>query len=144
MKPEYIVLHTLAFDGSAGIAEVDRWHKERGFTRVGYHYIIRRDGRLETGRHEHEQGAHCRDGGYNRKSLGIAFEGHGDNDEWTDAQWDTIRKCYLFWRLKHGIDPDKVIGHREAPAAKTCPGKKIDMDAVRRSLIQACKDNFLL
>ena len=144
MTPTHIVLHTLAFDGNAGIKEVDRWHRERGFNSVGYHYIIRRDGTLESGRAENVAGAHCRAGGYNSKSLGVAFEGHGDNERWTTAQWDTLRKCFVFWRLKYAIEPNNVIGHREAPDNKSCPGELINMEEVRTSLAQCTKENFTL
>ena len=31
-------------------ADIDRWHRERGFNGIGYHYVVCLDGRLERGR----------------------------------------------------------------------------------------------
>ena len=140
--PKHIIVHTLAFTGDAGVDEVRRWHKERGFADVGYHYIIRRDGTLETGRREHRPGAHCRDMGMNSKSIGVGLEGHGDMEQWTADQWRTFRTLYRFMERKYHIPPHEVLGHRETGAPKTCPGKKIDMDQVRRSLEMAITTNL--
>ncbi len=126
--PEFIIVHHLAFRGEAGVKEVRSWHIERGFTNIGYHYIIRKDGRIETGRYEHVQGAHCR--GYNEKSVGIAMEGHHNFDTWTLQQTYSFKVLVAFLRLKYAIPVSKVVGHREL--AKTeCPGLLIDMDEVR-------------
>ena len=77
--PQYIIVHTVAKKGVTTLAEIDQWHRNRGFTNgFGYHYYIRKDGNLENGRSEHEQGAHCLDMGMNSKSIGICFEGHGN------------------------------------------------------------------
>ena len=127
--PEYIVLHTLAFDGEAGIDRVRRWHLDKGWSDVGYHYLIRRSGALETGRAEDEQGAHAL--GYNSRSIGIAFEGHGDHEMWTLPQvLQAVKLCDRLSEL-YGIPPHNILGHRETGAKKTCPGTKIDMDAFR-------------
>ena len=56
-----------------GVKQIRRWHKKRGFNDVGYHYIIRRDGTLETGRPIEKIGAHCK--GQNRHSIGVCFVG---------------------------------------------------------------------
>jgi hypothetical protein len=54
-------------------ADIERWHRERGFSSIGYHYVVRRDGSIEPGRPLQQAGAHCR--GYNRHSIGICYEG---------------------------------------------------------------------
>ena len=41
------------------VADIARWHRERGFKKVGYHYIIYRDGSVHIGRPVKETGAHC-------------------------------------------------------------------------------------
>jgi len=127
--PDYIILHTLAFDGEADIERVRRWHLDRGWNDVGYHYLIRRSGALETGRKESEEGAHAM--GYNSRSIGIAFEGHGDHEMWTLPQ--VLQGVKLCDRLSdlYGIPPHNILGHRETGDKKTCPGTKIDMDAFR-------------
>jgi N-acetylmuramoyl-L-alanine amidase len=131
MTPTAIVLHTTAFRGSADIKEIERWHIARGFKKVGYHYYIRRDGKIETGRHETEMGAHCKAGGMNRSSLGVCFEGHGDFEPWTPEQVEAWEALYLSIRLRYKIEPHRVFGHNEFEPNKTCPGKLINMDSVR-------------
>ena len=128
-KPTHIVLHTLAFDGDADINRVRRWHLDRGWSDVGYHWLIRRNGSLEQGRAEDKEGAHAVN--YNSRSVGIAFEGHGDHEMWTLPQVLTaVRLCDRI-STQYDIAPHNILGHRETGAPKTCPGTKIDMDAFR-------------
>lgn len=127
--PTHIVLHTLAFDGEANIDRVRRWHLDRGWKDVGYHWLIRRNGSLEQGRTEDEEGAHAVN--YNSRSVGIAFEGHGDHEMWTLPQVLTAVKLCDRISNQYGIPPHNILGHSETGAPKTCPGTKIDMDAFR-------------
>lgn len=132
----YLVIHTSAAE-EASMEDLWNWHvEERGWSDVGYHYYIRKNGDIKKGRNDNTVGAHCRASRMNFKSLGICFEGHHDYEEWTQDQ--KISFDYLCNKLikKYKIDKDNIIGHREAyeqdPPPKTCPGKKIDMDLVRR------------
>lgn len=130
----HIVLHTAAFSGNAGVEKIRRWHRLRGFSDIGYHYVIRRDGSREVGRPEHLVGAHCRDGGYNHNSIGICFEGHGDYETWTVAQCAALISLVAKLKDQYGIPVERVIGHRESGAIKTCPGNLINMDDARNLL----------
>lgn len=56
-----------------GAEEVHEWHKQKGWSGIGYHYIVRRDGRIQRGRPISKQGAHANDNGHNKYSIGIAF-----------------------------------------------------------------------
>ena len=38
--------------------DIDNWHKDKGWNGIGYHYVVRRDGTVETGRHLSVVGAH--------------------------------------------------------------------------------------
>ena len=53
--------------------DIDRWHRERGWLKIGYHYVIKRDGTVETGRELEEVGAHAK--GHNAISVGICMVG---------------------------------------------------------------------
>lgn len=134
MKPTKIILHTTAFNGPADIKEIERWHLLRGFKSVGYHWYIRKDGTIQKGRAEHVFGAHCKAGKRNRDSIGVCFEGHGDNERWTPKQWDAWDKLYKAIRARHAIQSSDVHGHREFDPGKTCPGNLIDMDMVRHHI----------
>lgn len=58
--------------------DIDRWHRERGFNGIGYHYVIRLDGKLEKGRDVSLAGAHCK--GWNKRSIGICYIGGLDEN----------------------------------------------------------------
>ena len=140
-KTTHIVIHTAAWPGDPDIEDIRRVHvDENGWSAVGYHYLIRKDGSIEKGRPEGNVGAHCRNGGMNRKSIGICCSGHGDINAFTAAQVDTLCSLVNVIRRRNNIDIAHVIGHREAGAAKTCPGTKVDMDELR---IDIDKQNIL-
>jgi len=138
--PTHIVLHTLAYEGKADIDTVRRWHVEgNGWSDVGYHYLVRRSGEVQTGRREEMIGAHAL--GYNRKSIGIACEGHGDTEMFTLPQLLALLRLCDDVSRRYAISPDKVIGHRETGSRKTCPGTLIDMDAFRGLLFEHMRED---
>lgn len=107
-----------------GRQEIDRWHRERGWNGIGYHYVIRRDGRLENGRSLKEAGAHCK--GHNKDSIGICLVG-GIKDstknepvnDYTDKQWETLKSIVL--ELKAKYPNARIVGHCDYEPKKTCP-----------------------
>jgi N-acetylmuramoyl-L-alanine amidase len=56
-----------------GAEDIHQWHKQKGWSGIGYHYIMRRDGRLQRGRPIGKTGAHAGDNGHNKYSIGISF-----------------------------------------------------------------------
>ena len=60
------------------VADIDHWHRQRGFNGIGYHYVIRLDGKLEKGRDVALAGAHCK--GWNERSVGICYIGGLDKN----------------------------------------------------------------
>ena len=121
----YIVIHGAATkeDQDIGVEEIRRWHRQRGWLDVGYHYVIRRDGTIETGRPNDAPGAHAR--GFNHISLGICLVGGVDGSNnpesnYTHAQWESLEALTRDLLVKH---PDAtVLGHRDLPKVnKACP-----------------------
>lgn len=95
-------------------ADIDRWHKERGWSGIGYHYVIRVDGVVELGRPEEKIGAHCK--GHNKDSIGICMIG---TDEFTPEQWKALKALRKTLKAKYsGIS---FHGHNEF-SEKECPG----------------------
>jgi N-acetylmuramoyl-L-alanine amidase len=105
------------------IADVRRWHvAERGWSDVGYHYLIRLDGTVEAGRPLERQGAHA--AGHNANSIGVAYVGGVDaamrpKDTRTEAQKAAL--CDLTLDLVRRFPGARVVGHRDLGAAKACP-----------------------
>lgn len=55
------------------VADIDRWHKQKGWKGIGYHYVVYRDGTIHSGRPVARTGAHCY--GHNKNSIGVAYVG---------------------------------------------------------------------
>ncbi len=102
--------------------DIDRWHRERGFKCIGYHYVIGIKGNIEKGRPEGEQGAHCT--GRNATSVGICYIGGLKNGKASDTRTKEQREALL--ELVHDIVtrygiPTKRIYTHNLFAAKDCP-----------------------
>lgn len=100
-----------------GVLEIDQWHKARGWTGIGYHYVIRRDGTVETGRDVNTVGAHAY--GHNVGSIGVCLVGGKGGFNFTIQQLDSLR--ILRKQLDADVGPVKWVGHAELDAGKTCP-----------------------
>ena len=53
------------------IQDIRRWHKQQGWSDIGYHYVVYRNGHIEPGRDVDIAGAHCE--GHNAKTIGICY-----------------------------------------------------------------------
>ena len=118
-RPEWMENDSL----SAKIKEIDRWHRLRGFSMIGYHWIIDRDGTVLPGRPETKIGAHVKEA--NVGTIGISLVGgYGgaatdDFDEhFTAAQRKAVLAKIEEIRTRARIA--KISGHNDY-AAKACP-----------------------
>ncbi len=96
-------------------ADIRKWHKAKGWSDIGYHYVVLRNGKIETGRNQEIAGAHCE--GYNAHSIGIVYIGGMDaaNKQAADTRTEAQRKSLLaLVRRLHQLYPQaKIKGHRE-------------------------------
>lgn len=104
------------------VKDIDRWHRDRGFDCIGYHYVIYRDGTVHEGRDVDRQGAHCT--GHNANSIGICYIGGCAADGKTAKDTRTDKQKAALWTLLRELItlyPDAQIhGHRDF-AKKACP-----------------------
>jgi len=120
-----IVIHCSATpeDMDIGVKEIRRWHLSRGFSDIGYHYVVRRNGSLEDGRHEAIPGAHAK--GYNSDSIGVCIVGGLDDDGNADANFSMrqyISLSCIINELLVKYPTAQVLGHRDLPGvSKACP-----------------------
>lgn len=123
---KYLVVHCSATPENKPFTakDIDRWHKQRGFRCIGYHYVILLDGTIQTGRKESEIGAHV--SGYNSNSIGICYIGGMDaankkpKDTRTPEQKESLIK--LLTELKKKYPSAIIMGHRDLPNVnKACP-----------------------
>lgn len=119
-----IIIHCSATREGADFtaADIRRWHKQQGWQDVGYHYVVRIDGTIETGRPEDQPGAHCK--GYNNSSIGVCYiggvakDGKTAKDTRTEAQKASLLRLVRELKMRYPLAT--VHGHREF-AAKACP-----------------------
>jgi len=124
-KIDKIIIHCSATPEGRphDVADITRWHLQRGFSTIGYHYLIHLDGTIETGRPIERMGAHTT--GENRNSIGICYVGgmtkdmKKAKDTRTPEQKDSLIK--LMHELIYKYNKDMTIhGHNEF-ANKACP-----------------------
>ena len=102
-------------------ADIDRWHRQRGFRCIGYHYVISLDGSVHAGRPISEEGTHCQR--HNAHSIGICYVGGLDSlgqpkDTRTPEQKGALKA--LVKQLKNDYPNATIHGHNEF-AHKACP-----------------------
>lgn len=118
--------------GYVGSEEIEKIHLDKGFSTIGYHYVIKRDGTLQRGRPVNREGAHALENNHNKYSIGVAFvAGYNCNsgnpnylnyisaESITGEQWKTLdqflKAFYVVW------PGGQIWGHND-----TDPGNKID------------------
>lgn len=124
----FIAVHCSASkpDIKTDVKVIDRWHRQRGFLMIGYHYVIKTDGSIEKGRDEDAIGAHVE--GYNAVSVGICMVGGVDDNgaagkpanNFSKEQFTALAGLLVSLKAKY---PTAVIqGHRDFPEVKkACP-----------------------
>ena len=133
MRPiDLVLIHCAATPNGTPFtaADIDAWHRERGFQRtmefrkrqnpalaaIGYHFVVYLNGACATGRHLDEVGAHA--AGHNANSIGICLIG---TDRFSRAQWEMLRANV--WAMRARYPGARVLGHRDLPGVKkSCPG----------------------
>lgn len=123
-KIDKIVVHCSATpeDRDVPMSEIRKWHvQERGWSDIGYHYVVLLDGTLEIGRPMHRNGAHVK--GHNKNSIGIAYVGGTaatgqPKDTRTEQQKFTLEA--LLKTLRSIYPEAKIYGHRDF-SSKACP-----------------------
>lgn len=104
------------------VADITRWHKDRGFSTIGYHYVIYRDGSIHNGRDVNVSGAHCT--GHNSISIGVCYIGgcEANSKKAKDTRTEAQKKALLdlLKKLKALYPKAKIHGHRDF-ANKACP-----------------------
>ena len=127
-----IIVHCSATpEGKAyTVEDIRKWHKQQGWSDIGYHYVVELDGSVRPGRNVDISGAHCE--GHNAKSIGICYVGGLENkpgvpthkqkakDTRTDAQKAAL--FALLMDLRRLYPKARIVGHRDYDRkGKECP-----------------------
>jgi len=125
-ETKYIVIHCSQTRPSQNIGakDIDRWHREQGWLKIGYAIVIKRDGTIERGREDDEVQAAVK--GYNHTSFNLCLVGGAKEEDWkqgednfTAEEWDSLKKELT--RLVQKYPDAKIVGHYELDDKKFCP-----------------------
>jgi N-acetylmuramoyl-L-alanine amidase len=114
---EYLVLHASMHEEPSDkvtLRDIDRQHRAAGALGIGFHYVIRRDGKVEIGRQPERPGNFTR--GFNTKALGVCLVGI---PPWTQAQRDSLG--LLIQNVTDIFGPLQIVSHREIVATSKQP-----------------------
>ena len=136
-KVDHLVVHCSASKAKSNITatDIDKWHRARGFFGCGYHYVITRDGTIQS----HAKGDKCRPLdmpgahvgdcglGWNKRSIGICMVGGLDaegkpEDNFTKAQWASLRDLVIQVLTEYPTITH-IGGHRDLIKATKAPPK---------------------
>lgn len=121
-----VIIHCSATENgkSVTVDTIRGWHEARGFTDIGYHFVIYTDGSVVPGRPVEQVGAHALH--YNANSIGICLVGGVDSSKgkktteekqnpgkYSDAQWNSLANLVHGFKLQYGIEDERVLGHRD-------------------------------
>ena len=99
---------------------IDKWHKERGFDEIGYHFVILTNGFIEFGRDLNKVGAHVK--GHNTGSIGICMI-HDKDQIYSVDQIISAFKLSAHLCREFNIKIENILGHCEVDSNKPdCPG----------------------
>ena len=122
-----IILHCTAtrVGEELDVSQIDKWHRDRGFSEIGYHYVIYADGTIATGRNIRKKGAHVK--GHNHDSVGVAYVGGLDNNlvpQDTMTMQQELAFLHLVNSLRVVFGSLSVHGHNEF-SNKACPSFEV-------------------
>jgi len=95
-------------------ADIHRWHLERGWSGIGYHWVITEQGDIQAGRPQYWAGAGVR--GHNSESIHVCMVGNG---LYHGPQWIALAKKVR--ELTAAYPWAEVVGHNDLDSSKECP-----------------------
>lgn len=137
-QPEYtrdvneIIVHITASNDNATVEDIKAGHLARGFSDIGYHWVVDRAGVVHKGRDESIIGSHV--AGYNSDTIGISYIARGkDSDQngeygkyMTESQRIALEKKIAELLHKYKLTIYDVSGHNQYNLGKACPCFKVN------------------
>lgn len=126
-KIDSIIIHCTATPEGrdCSVDDIRRWHIERGWSDIGYHYVIHPDGKVDNGRPVELIGAHCK--GHNSTSIGVSYiggcgtDGITPKDTRTEAQKASLIRVVRELMTHYRIPSTNIYGHHDFDKSKPCP-----------------------
>lgn len=122
-----IILHH-AEAKNCSVYDIDRWHRNQGWLGIGYHYLVRKDGTVYTGRPNWALGAHTQ--GHNTGSLGICFEGNFMVENMNEKQVKAGSDLVDYLTKLHGLSKSKDVFQHKHFNVTDCAGKNFPFSKI--------------
>lgn len=120
-----LILHHAAA-AKCSVEDIHRWHLGNGWSGIGYHFLVRKDGSVHRGRPIDTVGAHTY--GANSDSIGVCFEGNFENEEMPDVQKEAGAELVTYIRQLYP-SITKVGKHKDY-LSTACPGKNFPFEYI--------------
>jgi len=124
-KTQYIILHHRA--GLGDVQSIHATHISNGWSGIGYHFYVRKDGSVFRGRPISIVGAHCT--GYNDNSIGVCFEGNFESETMPDAQLNGGKELVSYLK---GLYPDTEVKKHKDFQSTACPGRNFPFEEISK------------
>lgn len=115
---------------TCSVEQIHEAHKNRGWAGIGYHYFVRKDGRIYKGRPDRAIGSHCK--GHNTGTVAICAEGDYNTEQMPEAQKNAIIELGIYLWDKYSLKD--VRGHKEVPYDTDCPGKNYPLQEIKTKI----------
>lgn len=121
---ERIILHHAAAK-TCSAEDIHRWHLNNGWSGAGYHFLVRKDGKIYRLRPEDKVGAHAYGSNYN--SIGVCFEGDYMVENMPEEETKAGQELVAYLKNKYGISEVEV--HKRVNAT-SCPGDNFPFNQI--------------
>lgn len=130
---KYIVLHHRG--GNGDVQSIHNGHVSNGWSGIGYHFYVRKDGSVYRGRPIDTVGAHCTN--YNSYSVGVCFEGNFETECMSNLQIKSGQE--IISHLKT-LFPNAVIKKHKDFNNTVCPGKNFPFNDIKEGGVFSTKE----
>jgi N-acetylmuramoyl-L-alanine amidase len=135
-----IVVHHSVSDPMTSAETIHQWHLDKGWSGIGYHYVIRGDGSIQTGRGIDYQGAHTYN--YNDDGIGICLSGNFMHSPPTELQLQSLVELVRYIK---GVYKKELLLQRHKDLNPTaCPGDMFPWDKVLQMLSEPIPNDTLI
>ena len=115
-----IIVHHSASPKSTTVDQIRDWHVNgRGWSDIGYHFIVLGDGTVANARPINKKGAHCYN--HNGTSIGICVTGNTSQEPPNKLQLESLWEKLKLLMEEYNLERSSVYGHRDFSATE-CPG----------------------
>lgn len=132
--PKRLIIHHSATENEESPEEIHKFHLEKGWSGIGYHFYIRKDGTIYRGRDENFIGSHAKTANYN--TLGICLEGNFEKEGLKEEQKKSLINLGFYLSLKYPIKD--ILPHRDV-VDTLCPGSLFPLETIKNEIINYIK-----